>query len=584
MIFEYVKRMKHMSYDGIVTRAVVKELNQTLSGGRITKIYQPGEYELLLTIRSQKKNYKLLLSAHPAYPRVQLTQAIYENPKEPPMFCRLLRKHLDGGIVESLDQIGLERIIHIHLRARNDLGDFVSRKLIIEIMGRHSNIILVDPNTKTVLDGIRRVGHAMSQYRQIYPGAPYVEPPSQNKENPLEVTKERFIAGFDYNQGRLDKQIVQRFTGISPLIAKEIIHQAGLGDRDQLWESFSQQMQKIKNHDFAPAIMQTGKKTVFSVWPLSHTDETLYRTDSISKLLDHFYYGKAERDRIRQQASQLMRKLKNEVDKNKKKIKILQKELKQAEKADQYRILGELITAYLHQIKRGEKKVEVINFYDPDAPTITIELDPSISPAENAQRYFKKYNKLKASRKWNQEQIEKALNDIQYLESVLAQIENAGLKDIEQIQEELMEEGWLKKASRKNKPRKNEAPVPYQATASDGTTILIGKNNKQNDYLTHKLASSSHIWLHTKDIPGSHVVIRASQVSDETLLEAAMLAAYFSKARDSAQVPVDYTQIKHVKKPAGARPGFVTYDHQQTIYVTPEKKVIMRLLNDEKQK
>lgn len=573
-----------MSYDGIVTRAVVKELNQTLPGGRITKIHQPGEFELLLSIRSRGKNYKLLLSAHPAYPRVQFTRASYENPQEPPMFCRLLRKHLDGGIIESLEQTGLERIIHIRLRARNDLGDFVSRKLIVEIMGRHSNIILLDPDTQTVLDGIRRVSHAMSQYRQIFPGASYVEPPSQNKEDPLNVTKERFIVGFDYNQGRLDKQIVQRFTGISPLIAKEIIHRAGLGDRDQLWESFSGLMQKIKHHDFSPAIMQTGEKTVFSVWPLSHIGRTVYRTDSISELLDHFYYGKAERDRIRQQTSQLMRKLKSEVDKNKKKIKILKKELKQAEKADQYRILGELITASLHQIKRGDKNAEVINFYDPNAPKVTIELDPSISPAENAQRYFKKYNKLKASRKWNQEQIDKALADIQYLESVLTQIDNAGLKDIEQIQEELAEEGWLKKTSRKSKPRKNEAPVPYQATASDGTTILIGKNNKQNDYLTHKLASSSHIWLHTKDIPGSHVVIRAPEASDETLMEAAMLAAYFSKARDSAQVPVDYTQIKHVKKPAGARPGFVTYDHQRTIYVTPEKEVIIRLLNDEKQK
>lgn len=573
--------MKPMSYDGLVTRAVVKELNQALAGGRITKIYQPGEFELLLVIRSQGKNHKCLLSAHPAYPRVQLTRSSYENPKEPPMFCRLVRKHLDGGIIESVDQIGLERIAHLHLRAKNELGDFVSRKLVVEIMGRHSNIILVDPDTGTVLDGIRRVSHAMSQYRQIYPGASYTEPPSQNKENPLEVTKERFIAGFDYNQGRLDKQIVQRFTGISPLIAKEIIHRAGLGSRDQLWEAFSRLMEKAKNHEYAPAIMQTGKKTVFSVWPLSHMEETVYRTDSISQLLDHFYYGKAERDRIRQQTSQLMRKLKNEVDKNKKKIKILQKELKQAEKADHYRILGELVTANLHQIKRGEKTVEVINFYDPDAPALTIELDPTLSPAENAQRYFKKYNKLKASLKWNQEQIEKSRADIEYLESVLTQIENAGLKDIEQIQEELAEEGWLKKTSRQNKPRKKEAPVPYEATASDGTPILIGKNNKQNDYLTHKLAASSHIWLHTKDIPGSHVVIRASQVRDETLLEAAMLAAYFSKARDSSQVPVDYTQIKHVKKPAGARPGFVTYDHQQTIYVTPEKEVIMRLLNNQ---
>lgn len=263
----------------------------------------------------------------------------------------------------------------------------------------------------------------------------------------------------------------------------------------------------------------------------------------------------------------------------KKKINILEKELKQAEKADKYRIFGELITAHLHVIKRGDKQAELINFYEPDAPKVTIELDPTLSPAKNAQRYFKKYNKLKTSRKWNQEQIEKAREENHYLESVLVQLENTSLRDIEQIRDELIEEGWLKRPEKKKKPRKKEEPAPFKATATDGTAILIGKNNKQNDYLTHRLASASNIWLHTKEIPGSHVVIRSHTASEQTLMEAAMLAAYFSKARESSQVPVDYTQIKHVKKPSGARPGFVTYDHQQTIYVTPREEVIMRLLN-----
>lgn len=568
-----------MSFDGIVTRAVCRELNQTLPGGRIVKIYQPGESELLMQIRSQGKNHKLLLSANPAYPRLQLTTSSPDNPKEPPMFCRVLRKHLDGAIIDSIEQVGLERIVHINLRARNDLGDEVLRRLIIEIMGRHSNIIFIDPATNTVFDGIRRVSHAMSQYRQIYPGISYISPPEQNKADPLEIDKERFIAGFDYNRGRLDKQIVERFTGISPLLAKEIVHQAGLGDRNHLWAAFQQLMEKAKNHDYQPSIMQTDKKMVFSVWPLAHVSDKTSVYASISECLEYFYYGKAERNRIQQQTHDLMRKLKNELEKNKKKINILEKELKQAEKADKYRIFGELITAHLHVIKRGDKQAELINFYEPDAPKVTIELDPTLSPAKNAQRYFKKYNKLKTSRKWNQEQIEKAREENHYLESVLVQLENASLRDIEQIRDELIEEGWLKRPAKKKKPRKKEEPAPFKATATDGTAILIGKNNKQNDYLTHRLASASNIWLHTKEIPGSHVVIRSHTASEQTLMEAAMLAAYFSKARESSQVPVDYTQIKHVKKPSGARPGFVTYDHQQTIYVTPREEVIMRLLN-----
>ncbi|MGA8942072.1 MAG: NFACT RNA binding domain-containing protein [Thermoactinomyces sp.] len=568
-----------MSFDGIVTRAVCRELNQILPGGRIVKIYQPGEFELLLQIRSKGKNYKLLLSAHPAYPRLQLTTSSPDNPKEPPLFCRVLRKHLDGGIVESVEQVGLERIVHINVRARNDLGDEVPRRLIVEIMGRHSNIIFIDPVTNTVFDGIRRVSHAMSQYRQIYPGVSYLSPPSQNKAHPLKTDKERFIAGFDYNGGRLDKQIVERFTGISPLLAKEIVHQAGPGDRNQLWNAFRQMMEKAENHEYQPAIMQSDRKMAFSVWPLSHVSGKVTIYTSISECLEHFYYGKAERNRIQQQTHNLMRKLKNELEKNNKKIKILEKELKQAEKAYKYRIFGELITAHLHEIKRGDSRVEVTNFYEPDAPKVTIELDPTLSPAKNAQRYFKKYNKLKASRKWNQEQIEKAREENRYLESVIVQMENASLGDIEQIHEELIEEGWIKRPARKKKPRKKEEPVPYKATATDGTVILIGKNNKQNDYLTHKLAAASNIWLHTKEIPGSHVVIRSHTASEQTLREAAMLAAYFSKARESSQVPVDYTLIRHVKKPSGARPGFVTYDHQQTIYVTPRKDVIMRLLD-----
>ncbi|SEN16675.1 Rqc2 family fibronectin-binding protein [Lihuaxuella thermophila] len=571
-----------MSFDGIVTRAVVHELARTLTGGRITKIYQPGDADLLLHIRSQGKNHKLLLSAHPAYPRVQLTEAPADNPAEPPMFCMLLRKHGEGGIVESIEQVGLERIIHLNFRTRDELGDEVVRRLVIEIMGRHSNIILMDPQSGIIFDGIRRVTHAVSQYRQILPGVVYLAPPEQNKLNPLEVDQNTFIAGFDYNRGRLDKQIVHRFTGIGPLVAKEIVHRAGPGSREQLWQAFDELMSQVRAHHYEPAIIQTDEKSVFSAWPLSHIRGEVRTFASMSTCLDTFFRGKAERDRVRQQTHDLIRKLKNEIEKNEKKIEVLQKEMAEAERAEEYRTWGELLTAHLHQIRRGDQEVKVINYYDPETPEITIPLDPSLSPSENAQRFFKKYNKWKSAKKWNAEQIEKAREENLYLESVLVQLENSTLREVEQIRDELEEEGWLKPRQKKQRRKKADAPAPTTVYSSDGTPILIGKNNKQNDYLTHQLAAPTDTWLHTKDIPGSHVVIRSKKVSDTTLKEAAMLSAYFSKARESSQVPVDFTLVKHVKKPSGARPGFVIYEHQKTLFITPEEEKIRELLNRKK--
>lgn len=571
-----------MSFDGMVTRAIAHEL-KSLIGGRITKIYQPSETDLVFHVRSHGQNRKLLLSAHPAYARVHFTTAPQDNPQEPPMFCMLLRKHGEGAIIERIEQVGMERIIHMDIRSRDELGDEVMRRLVIEIMGRHSNIIFIDPETGTIFDAIKRVSHAVSQYRQIYPGATYIAPPSQNKKNPLETDRDRFIAGFDYNSGRIDKQIVDRFTGLSPLLAKEIVHRAEIGSREHLWESFSRIMEWGRHHQYEPAITQTPSKSYFSVWPLQHLEGETRTFASMSDCLEHFYFGKAERDRVRQQTHDLIRKLKNEIEKNEKKIEILKRELEDTKKAEHYRICGELITAFMHQIKRGDKETKVVNYYDPEAPEITIPLDHALSPSENAQRYFKKYNKLKAAKKWNAEQIEKAGQEIAYLESVLVQLENTSLKDVEQIREELEEEGWLKKTAKKAARKKKEAPVPMTVFASDGTPILIGRNNKQNDYLTHQLASSSDTWLHTKDIPGSHVVIRSKEVSDTALFEAAMLAAYYSKARESSQVPVDFTLIKHVKKPSGARPGFVIYEQQQTLYVTPDESKVKELL-DQSQK
>lgn len=570
-----------MSFDGTVTRAVTHELHTKIMHGRIAKIYQPSPWEIVLTIRAKGKNHRLMLSCHPVYARCHFTAASFENPAEPPMFCMLLRKQLEGSIIEKIEQVDMERIIHIWSKGKNELGDMVERKLIIEIMGRHSNIILVNPETNKIIDAMRRIGFQISQYRQVLPGMDYVSPPDQGKINPLTVQHDTFIASLDYNAGQLSKQMVNRFMGMGPLPAEEILARANLGDRESLWQSFFTWQQTMQNHAYEPEIVKTRDRTYFSSTPLTHKKGEHHTFVSMSDCIDAFYGNKAERDRVAQQTQALVQKLTREVEKNKRKIKILQKEIDQSSKAETFRLYGELLTTYSHQIKRGNTSITLVNYYDESGGEVTIPLDQTLSPNENAQRYFKKYQKLKAGKKYNEAQIQIAQEENLYLESILAQIAIASLAEVEQIREELIEEGWIKKQGKKGR-KKSPAPVPTTYTASDGTTILVGKNNKQNDTLTHQIAKKTDTWLHTKDIPGSHVVIRGDHISKTALTEAAMLAAYFSKARESSQVPVDYTLVKHVKKPSGARPGFVIYGEQKTIYVTPEEQKINLLLKQQK--
>lgn len=566
-----------MSFDGLVTHAMVHELNASIINGRITKIYQPSEFECLFHVRSQRKNISLLLSAHPVYARFHLTRSPIDHPKEPPMFCMLLRKHLEGGIIRSIHQSELERVVTIDIQSKNELGDLMDYQLVIEIMGRHSNLILTHHSSQKIIDAIRRIPPSVSQHRQILPGLTLQAPPEQNKRNPLTVTKDTFIGSIQFNQGKLDKQLVAQYEGLGPLICKEIIESARLQTKDTLWEHFHAYMEKSIHHDYSPSLLTNANKEMFYLWHLPTVGDTKASFSSMSECLDAFYFGKAERDRIRQQSSDVIRKLQNEIQKNNRKIDVLEQELTDAEKAEKYRIQGELLTTYMHQIQKGDSEITLINYYDPEGTEITIPLNPTLGPSENSQRYFKKYTKQKESRKWNEEQITKAKEDITYLESVLYQLHQASVRDMGAIREELEEQGWLKPQAKKKKARKEEA-LPTLIHASDGSEIFVGRNNKQNDRLTHQLAHASDTWLHTKDIPGSHVVIRGKEPAHETLIEAAMLAAYFSKARESSQVPVDYTLKKHVKKPNGSRPGFVIYDHQQTLFVTPDEEKIRQLL------
>jgi predicted ribosome quality control (RQC) complex YloA/Tae2 family protein len=567
-----------MSFDGIFTYVMTKELKETIESGRITKIHQPFKHELVLQIRARGQNYKLLLSAHPTYARVHLTNEAYDNPAEPPMFCMLLRKHLEGSIIESVKQVDLDRIIIIETKGRNEIGDLSVKQLIIEIMGRHSNIILVDKETNAIIDSIKHLAPTVNRHRTVLPGHQYISPPSQEKVNPFLINEETVVKKLDFNSGKLAEQLVQHFSGISPLFAKEAVFRAGIANRSTLPKSFLSMIESVKAGHTVPQIVSYNGKETFYILPLTHLQGEAKTFSSLSEMLDRYYFGKAERDRVKQQANDLERFIANEKAKNEKKIIKLEQSLKDAEKAEQYRLYGELLTANLYAIQRGDEEVKVINYYDENGSTITIPLDPQKSPSENAQSYFQKYQKAKNSVHIIQEQIERAKQEIDYFERLLQQMESASPKDVEEIREELVEEGYLRARQSKQAKKQKQGKIELEKyVASDGTEILVGKNNKQNDYLTNKLAHKDEIWLHTKDIPGSHVVIRSKNPSEQTILEAANLAAYFSKAKHSSSVPVDYTQIRYVKKPSGAKPGYVIYENQQTVYVTPNEDLVIQM-------
>ncbi|MFD2704864.1 Rqc2 family fibronectin-binding protein [Salibacterium lacus] len=568
-----------MSFDGIMTKAAVDECSHTFLNGRITKIKQPYKTDLLLTVRANHQNHQVLLSANPGFARMHVTGMKIDNAKEPPMFCMLLRKHIEGGFIREIRQEGMERIVTFVIEGKNELGDTSIKHLVVEIMGKHSNIMLVDEKTGTILDSMKHLPPSVNSYRTILPGREYVHPPEQHKENPLEADDETVIRKLDMNAGKLDQQLVQQFTGISPQTAKEVIHRSGSGaSAPTIASTFTTLMKQAADEDYTPQIIVQDAKEYYAVLDMNHLGGEQKTFSSTGGMLDRFHSGKAERDRVKQRAYDLERMLRNEWQKNKKKIKKLEETEKRAENAHEAQKFGELLTANLHMVHGGEKEINVIDYYDENGGTITIPLDPLKAPSDNAQAFFRQYNKAKTSLEMSRKQITEARSEMQYLEQLIQQLETAAPSDIEEIREELSEEGYIKKRQekkrKKNKPAK---PVLEKYRASDGTEILVGKNNKQNEYLTSRAANRGDTWLHTKDIPGSHVVIRDSDPSPETLLEAANIAAYFSKARASGSVPVDYTSIRHVWKPNGSKPGFVTYDNQSTVFVTPDQDLILRL-------
>lgn len=555
-----------MAFDGLFTRSMTKEL-QKLVTGRITKIHQPNALEVMLQIRAGGANHKLLISIHPSYARMHITEQTVDNPAEPPMFCMLLRKHLEGGFIQSIQAQPGERIIEMTVESKNEIGDPVVRKLIVEIMGRHSNCILVDADNMRILDSLKHLPPSLNSYRTVLPGQTYIGPPAQDKVNPFSVSDEEISLFF--SQPHEPKEIVQHFAGFSPLHAAELLYRLDGTNHPHIFREFMTEVEEAQQ----PTYKENGK-ALFSPADLRHIKggEATYAT--LGELLDRVFFARAERDRVKQQAGDLERWLSNEIDKLRLKLKKLDQDYARASQLDEFQLYGELLMANLYKFEKGVERVTVENYYTGDQ--VTIQVSPRKTPIENAQSYYTKYNKAKNALVMIEEQKKKTEDEIQYFEMLSQQVQQAAPADIEEIREELAEQGYLRlRASKKKK--KPTKPEPEKFISSTGIPISVGKNNKQNDYLTFKLAKKIDIWLHTKDIPGSHVVIHADQPDETTLHEAAVLSAYFSKARESSSVPVDYTEIRQVKKPNGAKPGFVIYFEQKTLYVTPDEQIILQL-------
>lgn len=562
-----------MSYDGLFTHAIVNELRENILDGRVTKIHQPFNNELLIRIRANRKNHQLLLSAHPQYARVQLTDLKFENPQQPPQFCMVLRKYIENSRLIDIVQVENDRVIEFIFTGRDELGDEQNYHLIAEIMGRHSNILLVNKNDEKLFEAIRHVPPSMNSYRTLLPGATYRPAPAQDNIDPFAFSGELTIAGD--NMKEKTKSIQSQFQGFGRDSAKELIARIDSSQSKSQTEVFKDFLKLYVENNYQPTLTEVGNRSSFTALPYHSIDGEKVVFESLSELLDEYYENKAERDRVHQQSNDLSKLLNNERKKNVKKLEKLERENLDADNADEFRVKGEVLTAYMHLLDKGMEEIELENFYE-DNKLLKIELDPQKSPAKNAQWYFNRYQKLKNRKKHLASQIPLTKQEIDYLDSVLTQLDIASSQDIEEIRDELRDEGYLRK-QKQHKKNKRKKSKPEQYYSTDGTLILVGKNNNQNDQLTMRTANKTDWWLHTKDIPGSHVVIRNDNPSEQTIEEAAHLAAYHSKFSMSSSVPVDYTQIKNVRKPNGAKPGYVTYDNQNTVFVTPDRKIVRKL-------
>lgn len=544
-----------MSFDGFFLHYLTEELSDKLLNGRIQKVNQPYERELVLGVRNHRQNFKVLISAHPVFGRIQLTDSNFQNPQVPNTFTMIMRKYLQGAVIESFKQIDNDRIIEIGVSNKNEIGDDIKATLIIEIMGKHSNIILVDRNQNKIIESIKHVGFTQNSYRTILPGSTYIEPPKTGAKNPFTIEDEPLF------------EILQT-QDLSPKNLQKLFQGLGRDTANQLAERLTTDKLKAFRQFFKQEVSPHLTQNAFSAVPFSDSGQSF---EQLSELLDYYYLEKAERERVSQQASDLIHRVQNELDKNRLKLRKQEAELKATENAEDFRQKGELLTTYLSLVPNNKESVTLDNYYTGEP--LTISLDLALSPNQNAQRYFKKYQKLKEAVKHLSGLIEETKQSIHYFESVEYNLSQANLDEIEDIREELVQAGFMK---RRATDKRHKRKKPEQYLASDGKTIiLVGRNNLQNEELTFKMAKKGELWFHAKDIPGSHVIIKDNlNPSDEVKTDAAELAAYFSKGRYSNLLQVDMIEAKKLHKPSGAKPGFVTYTGQKTLRVTPEKEKI----------
>lgn len=584
-----------MAFDGIVTNSVVNELKEELLGGRVDKVYQQEKDEILIHLHNKGTNYKLVMSASSNNPRIYLTEHSKKNPESPPMFCMILRKHLIGGTILNVEQFALDRIIFIDISAKDELGLDTEKRIIIEIMGKHSNIILIDKPSLKVIDSIKRVYEDMSRVRQIMPGLIYEEPPLQDKSNPLDTSKVEFFNLLDSSDKNIQsfKFLYFNYMGLSPLISREICFEADIdidrnvgsltdGDKNSLFLSFNSSMTKVLENKFTPvSILSADNTDILAFHALDINQfgvENKVKFNSISELLDNYYSSKDNIDRIGQKSQSVKKSIQVKLDRTLNKLGKQKQELLNSKDREKYKIYADLISANIHRIDRGINKVELENFYDENMSLMSIPLDIKLSPSDNAQKYYKKYSKLKTAHLLLLEQIPETEDEILYLENVLMGIEHSTeVKELDEIKEELISEGYIKGTNKKKKKKKEESvSKPHHYISADGFNIYVGKNNKQNDYLTLKLSNKEDIWLHVQNMPGSHVIIdkQGKEIPQDTLEEAAILAAYYSKGKNSNNVPVDYTERKDVKKPRNAKAGMVIYSNHKTLSINPSKELV----------
>ncbi len=574
-----------MPLDAVCLQAVVAELAPQITGSRIEKIQQPARDQVVLLLRG---NRRLLLSAGGGQPRLHLTELPRDNPAQPPMFCMLLRKYLSGGIIESIQQAPLERVVTLTVSAADELGERSQFSLILEAVARRANLILADKDGH-IIDCLRRIDFEMNPDRQVLPGLFYHLPTPPDKVSPFTVTEEEFaaLAAAAGEGAPADQWLVRTVNGLSPLVARELTFRACgstdapvTGHTAALWSAFAAWRDTVNEKHFTPAMLKrSGVPMDFTYLHVGQygdaAEEETYT--SFSRLLDDFYEKREQAERVKQKGQDLVKTASNGAARLRRKIAAQEQELAESKNRDKWRVYGELITANLYRMERGMSRLTAQNYYDPDCTDVDIPLDVRLSPQENAAKYFKKYTKAKTAEKYITAQLEKARVELTYLESVLQELTLAeSEQDFNDIRAELTDGGYLRARGRKQ-PQRPSKPREFRSTA--GLRILVGRNNRQNDRLTAKDAEKWDIWLHTQRIHGSHVILctGGAQPDEQSLLEAASLAAYFSQAQDGTKVPVDYAPVKFVKKPAGSSPGFVNYTNYKTILADPSEELVKRL-------